>query len=133
MNFAEQLRYIMEAEKLTIKDVADACGITEVSIGRYLKGDRAPNVRDAKHIVESLGYSLEICKKKRKKSRKDDLGKNGSGCPDPVACKAIRKVDAERERMMKLLDTIFTICDYAGFHVEGRIELKDKKTGRVWR
>lgn len=42
MNFAEQLRYIMEAEKLTIKDVADACGITEVSIGRYLKGDRAP-------------------------------------------------------------------------------------------
>ena len=136
MNFAEQLKYIMEVECLSIKDVAKACGFTETSIGRYLKGDRAPNIRDAKHLFESLGYTLEICKKKSKKSKKshkDDLRKNGSGCLDPVACRAIKKVDMERERLTRLLDVIFTICEYAGFHVEGRIELKDKRTGKVWK
>lgn len=40
--------------------------------------------------------------------------------------------DAE-ERFKKLLSTIFYICDLAGFHIEGRLEIRDKKTGKVWR
>lgn len=137
MNFAEQLEYIMNMEGLTVKNVSEKCGMTDTTIRRYLTGERAPNIRDAKYIFETLGYTLEICKKNSKKSskksHKDDLRKNGSGCSDPVACKAIKKVDAERERLTRLLDVIFTICDYAGFHVEDRIKLKDKKTGKVWK
>lgn len=134
MTFAEQLKYVMEIEGLSKTDVAKKCGITDVSIGRYLKGDSAPNVRDANHIFKSLGYSLELYKEKPKKSsKKHDVSKNGSGYYDPTACKAIRKADIERERLMKLLDTIFTICEYAGFHVEEHIVLKDKKTGKVWK
>ena len=38
----------------------------------------------------------------------------------------------EEERFNKLLGHIFYICGLAGFHVEGRIKLKDKKTGRIW-
>lgn len=33
----------------------------------------------------------------------------------------------------KLLNTIFTICELAGFHIEGRIAIKDCKTGKIWR
>ena len=40
---------------------------------------------------------------------------------------------AEEERFQKLLNTIFTICELAGFHIEGRIAIKDCKTGKIWR
>ena len=62
----------------------------------------------------------------------EELKKNGSGYNDPTAYKAIQKVDKESERFHKLLNTIFYICDLAGFHVEGRIVLRDKETGRIW-
>lgn len=61
------------------------------------------------------------------------LNKNGSGCYDPVACNAIRKVDKEKDRLTKLMTTIRNVCDFAGFRIEGRITLVDKKTGKVWR
>jgi hypothetical protein len=54
---------------------------------------------------------------------------NGSGCKDLTAYEAIKHV----ERLKKLLMMIFDICELAGFHVEGRIVLKDKKTGKIWR
>lgn len=38
-----------------------------------------------------------------------------------------------RERLNKLLAAIFAICDAADFHVEERIVVKDKRTGKVWR
>ena len=62
-----------------------------------------------------------------------DVRKNGSGCNDPTACRAIQEVDWENARFYKLLDTIFNICDLSGFHLEGRITVKDKETGRVWK
>lgn len=130
MNFEEQLQYIMDSEHFTVSDVAMRSGITEVTIRRYLKGEHAPNIRDAKWIIESLGYELAISKKK---CQKTDLKKNGSGYYDPTAYKAIIKADAERERLTKLIDVIFTICEYAGFHVEDRIKLKDKRTGKIWK
>lgn len=61
---------------------------------------------------------------------------NKSGCPDPTAFEAIERAsktdDAER-RYKKLIATVFYLCDLAGFHLEERIVLKDKKTGKVWR
>ena len=67
---------------------------------------------------------------------KTDPRLNASGYPDPTAYEAIRNVDREaaaEKRYKKLLSTIFYICDLAGFHIEGRITIKDKKTGKVWR
>lgn len=67
----------------------------------------------------------------------DDLKKNGSGYSDPTAYKAIKNAekvrDEDAERFRDLLDTIFTICDLSDFHIEGRIVVKDKRTGKVWR
>ena len=64
---------------------------------------------------------------------KDDLRKNGSGYIDKTAYDAITHIDKEEARFRKLLDTIFNICELSGFHIEDRIVVKDKKTGRIWR
>ena len=62
-----------------------------------------------------------------------DLWLNASGCPDPTAYEAIKKIDKEVERFHKLLHTIFNICELSGFRIEGRIVLVDEVTGKVWR
>lgn len=80
---------------------------------------------------------------------KNDLKRNGSGYLDPTAYKAIMNADAvssvekanrskrgekdSADRLDKLLAAIFAICDAADFHVEERIVVKDKRTGKVWR
>lgn len=57
---------------------------------------------------------------------------NASGCKDLTAYNALKNIERE-EKYKKLLATIFNICELSGFHLEGRITLKDKKTGKVWR
>lgn len=63
---------------------------------------------------------------------KDDR-KNAEGYLDKTAYEAIKNVEKEEERFRKLLDTIFAICELAGFHIEERIVIRDKKTGKIWR
>lgn len=62
-----------------------------------------------------------------------DIKRNASGYVDPTAYEAIKNVDSETERFQKLLSIIFSICELAGFHIEERIVIKDKRTGRIWR
>lgn len=62
-----------------------------------------------------------------------EFKKNASGYTDPTAYAAIKNIDAENERFQKLLTAIFTICDLAGFHLEERIVVRDKRTGKIWR
>lgn len=61
------------------------------------------------------------------------LNRNQSGCYDPTACEAISHADKEKKKLTKTMETIRNICDIAGFKIEGRIVLVDKKTGKVWR
>lgn len=63
----------------------------------------------------------------------NEVKKNGSGYYDPTAFEAIKHIDSESERFRKLLETIFKICELSDFHVEDRIVVKDKRTGKVWR
>lgn len=62
-----------------------------------------------------------------------DQRKNAEGYIDPTAYEAIRNVDKDDERFHRLLHTIFYICELAGFQIEGRVVLVDKRNGRVWR
>lgn len=60
--------------------------------------------------------------------------KNAEGYSDPTAYEALRNIEnKEDERFHKLLYAIFNICELAGFEIEGRIVLVDKRSGRVWR
>jgi hypothetical protein len=69
-----------------------------------------------------------------------DLIKNGSGYPDPTAYTAIkhmedeqRRNDPDYEKYMKLIGCILRICELSDFHLEERLVLKDKRTGKVYR
>lgn len=65
-----------------------------------------------------------------------DLIYNGSGYPDPTAYKAIKHVQAEErenERLHKLLNLIFTICELSDFTLIERIAVRDKRTGKIHR
>lgn len=57
---------------------------------------------------------------------------NASGCYDLTAYEALKNIDDDR-RVSQLIKTIFYIVNLAGFRVDGRIALQDKKTGKVWR
>lgn len=64
----------------------------------------------------------------------NDIRKNGSGYYDPTAYQAIQNIDAsDDERFRSLLNTIFAICELSDFHIEERIVIKDKRTGKIWR
>lgn len=65
---------------------------------------------------------------------KNSPRRNSLGYSDPTAYEAINRIESEDEdRFHKLLHTIFYICEMAGFEIEGRIVLIDKRNGRVWR
>ena len=63
----------------------------------------------------------------------NDLRKNAEGYSDPTAYEAMKNIDKDDGRFHKLRHTIFYLCELAGFQIEGRIVLVDKKNGRVWR
>lgn len=56
-----------------------------------------------------------------------------AGYSDPTAYQALKNIELEEERFRKLLYAIFDICELAGFEIEGRIVLVDKRSGKVWR
>lgn len=64
---------------------------------------------------------------------KNDLYHNGSGMRDPVAGEAIQEADKQPEHISKAVSLMKTIARWQGCEVEGRIVLKDKKTGRTWK
>ena len=59
--------------------------------------------------------------------------KNAEGYNDPTAYEAIKNADKDDARFHQLLNLLFQLCEIADFHIEGRIVLKDKKTGKIWR
>ena len=82
--------------------------------------------------------------------------KNSEGYHDPTSYEATANVDRREkdsvghnrtkkdsvghnrtkkdcEKVRSLIGTLLGMCDLAGFQVEGRIVLKDKKTGKIWR
>lgn len=62
-----------------------------------------------------------------------EFKKNASGYSDPTAYEAVKNIDSDMASFQKLLTAIFAMCDVAGFHIEERIVLRDKKTGKVYR
>ena len=63
----------------------------------------------------------------------DELKRNGSGYKDPTAEKALKSIVANEKKVTKLIKTIQAVAHLAGYEIEGRIVLIDKKTGEVWR
>lgn len=58
--------------------------------------------------------------------------RNSEGYLDLTAYEAMNNID-EKEMVRKLLLKVSRICERAGYRVEGRITLRNKKSGKVWR
>lgn len=61
---------------------------------------------------------------------------NHEGYPDPTAYDAMKNIareERDNERHSQLIKTILYICHIAGFDVCGRICLRDKASGKIWR
>ena len=65
--------------------------------------------------------------------KEDDLKRNASGCIDLTAYQAITNIDNEQKRFKQLIRTIVYICDLAGFEIQGKITLKNRRSGRLWK
>lgn len=63
----------------------------------------------------------------------NNFNKNHEGYSDPTPAAAMNNLDELDKRFYRLLHSIFTLCDLAGFKVKGRIAIIDKETGRVWK
>jgi hypothetical protein len=57
--------------------------------------------------------------------------RNSEGYHDPTAYAAMK--DGEKEKLDKLIKTLYSITDLAGFRIQERIILVNKKSGRIWR
>ena len=61
---------------------------------------------------------------------------NHEGYPDPTAyygIKAAMKDDGESRQVHKIINIIKDIIDMTDFEIVGRIELRNKKSGRVFK
>lgn len=63
---------------------------------------------------------------------------NNSGCPDPTAYAAINNVRKEEnqhidEAAHKVITAIKSILDIAGFELVGRIQIKHRKSGKIYK
>lgn len=64
------------------------------------------------------------------KNRNDKY--NSSGCKDLTAYQALRNIESE-QRLKKFLKEVFKLSDKYGFHVDERIVVTDRRTGKKWR
>ena len=83
-----------------------------------------------KITTEDIVRKFDETREKRIEEKK--FMRNGGGISDPTAYQAMKEHGNEEYRFYKLLYTIFYIVKLAGFELDGRIKLVDKRTGRVW-
>ena len=62
---------------------------------------------------------------------------NGSGCPDPTAYAAMNNIEREEkpidDKANKVVTTIKSILELSGFELIGRIQIKHKKSGKIYK
>lgn len=67
----------------------------------------------------------------------DNPRKNSEGYSDPTAYEGLKPVIAEENNLFKEVSTLISvlkfIIDKSGFELVNRIEIKDRKTGRVFK
>ena len=56
----EQIKYIRGEQKLTQKDLAGKCGLTQANISNIEKGAARPTIDSLKKIADALGKRLRI-------------------------------------------------------------------------
>lgn len=63
----------------------------------------------------------------------NNIYKNAEGYPDYVAGEAIKAADKAPHHIRYLVRTFQDLAHLLECEIEGRIAIKDKETGKVWR
>ena len=63
---------------------------------------------------------------------KKNVHKNKEGYPDPTAGRAIDRADQPPETVGWYIKTIKTLADIMDLEIVGYIQIRDKKTKRIW-
>ena len=63
----------------------------------------------------------------------NNIYKNAEGYPDYVAGEAIKAADKQPRHVSYIISVCKGIARKFNCEVEGRIAIKDKETGKVWR
>lgn len=61
---------------------------------------------------------------------------NNSGCPDPTAYEAMKRIQNHNlvdDYAHKVVTTIKNILDLSGFELVGRIQIRHKKSGKIYK
>lgn len=58
---------------------------------------------------------------------------NGSHYPDPTAYEAIKRITEHDDRLRRLIIELKATINENGFELVGRIVLRDKESGRIYR
>lgn len=61
------------------------------------------------------------------------IHKNGEGYPDPTAAKAIKEADKPPEQIAWFVKTVKALAAVFDLEIIDRIQIRDKKTGRIYR
>lgn len=69
----------------------------------------------------------------RQNGYRKDIRYNGSGYYDPTPHKAIKRIEEREKLARKVKLTVQNVAHLAGFDIEGRLELRDKKSGRLYK
>lgn len=75
--------------------------------------------------VESLDIYSKIVTDKENAARGIEVEKPNENQPN--------RGDVTKRRFFKFLDVIFKIADVSGFRIVNRLEVQDKKTGRIFK
>ena len=59
MEIKERIRMLMESKHLSQKELANLSGITEVSMSKYLSGERTPRIDVVVNIANALGVTTD--------------------------------------------------------------------------
>ncbi len=58
---------------------------------------------------------------------------NAEGYPDPTADRAIKRADKTPEQVSELIRTIKAVAALAGYEITNRVQMKNRKTGRIYK
>mgnify|MGYP007101854836 CR=1 FL=1 len=82
--------------------------------------------------AHSQRYRYKAPVREKIKQEEPETMRNSEGYPDPTAALAMRQLDRDY-RFGKLIYALLTMIDLAGFQLENRMVLVDKKTGKTYR
>lgn len=60
--FPARLRRLREKKRISRKVLGELCGMSKNTVARYERGERVPNIEDAKKLADFFGVTLdELC------------------------------------------------------------------------